>query len=221
MWTWIFGNVFFGLVCVAFSEVPPCPASDKVYPCYCNSDGLLTSVGCEGVSVIDNIKHVLINTKGLNMSYAFWKSRLGDIPSDFFDGQQSVNLHFEKCQIGSFGDRPFTGLEDTLKRLYIYGSIDKRRKDLETFPLGHLKKLKDVAFMANDIKRLGNDWFKDGPTVLQYLDLQANDIEEVGDQAFAALVNLEQVWMGDNRFKKVYRTMFPRPATKLQLIEIR
>lgn len=220
MRTWIFINVLLGLVGISYSEVPTCPPSADVYPCYCNSDYYLTSIDCEGIYGADKIQHVLKNTKGLNMSYAFWKSRLGDIPSDFFNGQQSINLHFENCQIGSFGDRPFTGLENAVKNIYIYGSIDKRKKDLERFPLGHLKQLQDLAFMANDIKRLGNDWFQGGPSTLRQLNLEANDIEEVGDQAFASLINLEQIWMGDNRFKKVYRSMFPRPATKLQLLEM-
>lgn len=217
----LFGEVLLGLIYLGFSEVPTCPSRDAIYPCRCHSDPYLTSIGCEGIVSIDKVQHVLKNTKGLNMSYGFWKSRLGDIPSDFFDGQQSVNLHFENCQISSFGKRPFTGLEDSLKQIYIYGSVNKRRKDLEAFPLSHLNKLEYLTFIANDIKRLGNDWFESGPTSLHTLMLEANDIEEVGDRAFAALTNIERIWMGDNRFKKVYRTMFPRPATKLQMIEMR
>lgn len=219
----LFGEVFLGLVCFSIggSEVPTCPPREDIYPCRCDSDQYLTSIGCDGIGSIDKIQHVMKNTKGLNMSFAFWKSRLGDIPSDFFDGQQSVNLHFENCQIGSFGDRPFTGLEDTVKDIYIYGSVDKRRKDLTTFRLSHLKKLTDLSFMGNDIKRLGNDWFESGPASLRVLLLDANDIEEIGDRAFAALPNIEQIWLGDSRFKKVSRSMFPRPANKLRTLEIR
>lgn len=221
MRSWIFAQIILGLVCAILCDVPNCPPSEKVYPCYCNNDGYLTSVDCEGIGNIEKVIPILKNTKGLNMSYAFWKSNLGDIPSNFFDGQMSVNLHFENCKIGSFGERPFTGLEDTLKNLYIYGSVDKRKKNLETFPLGHLKKLEYLSFEANDIKRLGNDWFEGGPVPLRQLMLEANDIEELGDRAFASLVNLQQIWLGDNRFKKVSRSMFPRSANKLELLEIR
>ncbi|GIY56970.1 uncharacterized protein CDAR_267851 [Caerostris darwini] len=154
------------------------------------------------------------------MSFAFWKSNLGDIPSDFFEGHQSVSLHFENCQIGSFGNKPFSGLENSLESIFIYGSVNKRRKDLETFPLSHLRKLDSLSFQANDIKRLGNDWFSEGPESLQYLNLEANDIEELGDKAFASLVNVEQIWLGDNSYKKVSRSMFPKPANKLRLLEM-
>lgn len=217
----LFIKVLLGLVYFGLSDVPKCPPREAIYPCRCYNDYYLTSVDCESINGIDKIQHVLKYTKGLNMSYAFFKSKLGDIPSDFFDGQQSVNLHFERCQIGSFGDRPFTGLEDSLKRLYIYGSVNKRRKDLETFRLSHLKKLEYLTFIANDIHRLGNDWFESGPTSLQTLMLEANDINEVGDRAFATLTNVRRIWLGNNSFKKVYRTMFPRPATKLEVLDFR
>lgn len=216
----VVGGIILSLALSVHGESPPCPPVKDIYPCYCSDDQYLTSVGCEGLSSLDKAYPAIKNTKGQNMSFAFWKSKLGDIPSDFFEGHQSINLHFENCQIGSFGSRPFTGLENTLKDLFIYGSVNKRRKDLETFPLGHLKKLDSLAFQANDIKRLGNDWFNDGPESLEYLNLEANDIEELGDKAFASLVNIEQIWLGDNSFKKVSRTMFPRPANKLRLLEM-
>ncbi|KFM80344.1 Chondroadherin-like protein, partial [Stegodyphus mimosarum] len=219
MWFLKFFGIF-GAASVILAGVPECPPSQKVYPCFCTNDGLLTSIDCEGLGSLQKISDVMKNIKGQNLSFAFWKSNLGDIPSNFFEGFQSVNLHFENCKIGSFGDRPFTGLENSLKNIYVYGSVDKRKKDLETFPLGHLKKLKDLYFEANDIKRLGNDWFEGGPESLEQLMLEANDIEELGDKAFASLINMTQIWLGDNRFKKVSRSMFPNPANKLELLEM-
>lgn len=221
MWHWVFLQIFFRLICTALSEAPDCPPQKDVYPCSCSNDYYLTSIDCLRIRSLDQLKPVLEKNKSFNMSYAFWNSNLGDIPSDFFDGQKSVNLHFEDCKIGSFGKKPFSGLENTLKRLYVLNSINKRVKDLEIFPLGHLKKLEFLEFQGNDIKRLGNDWFEGGPEALTDLMLEANDIEELGDKAFASLVNLRQVWMGDNRFKTIKRSMFPRPAEKLELIEFR
>lgn len=220
MWFYII-TVLVGVVYIARGEAPPCPPSQDVYPCFCDGDEFLTSVDCTGFSGLEKLYPVLKNTQGHNVSFGFWKSRLGDIPSDFFSGHKSVNLHFEKCKISSFGSKPFSGLEDTLKRIFIYGSIDKRDKDLTSFPLGHLNQLVDLAFQANDIKKLGNDWFNGGPKTLEQLNLEANDIEELGDKAFASLSNVEQIWLGDNNFKKVSRSMFPRPAEKLWLLEMR
>ncbi|XP_042906254.1 toll-like receptor 13 [Parasteatoda tepidariorum] len=214
----LFGQIL--LTVVAASLAVDCPPRDKVYPCSCENDGLLTSVDCEGFSSLSKVEPVVKNTLGHNVSFAFWRSNLGDIPSEFFKGHQSVNLHFENCKIGSFGDKPFSGLENSLRQLYIYGSVDKRRKDLKTFPLSHLKHLRDVSFLGNDIVQLGNDWFEDGPEALEQLDLQANDIEKLGDKAFTTLTNLQQLWLGDNRVRTVSRSMFPNPANKLWLIEI-
>ncbi|GFU83322.1 carboxypeptidase N subunit 2 [Trichonephila clavipes] len=216
----IFAGILFNVVILVQGEAPPCPPSQDVYPCFCDGDELLTSIFCESFSSLDKLYHVMKNVRKHNLSFAFTKSKLGDIPSDFFEGQQSVLVHFENCQIGSFGSRPFSGLENSLKSVFIYGSINKRRKDLETFPLGHLKKLESLQFQANDIKRLGNDWFNGGPESLEYLNLEANDIEELGDKAFVSLVNVAQIWLGDNSFKKVSRSMFPRPAKKLNLLEM-
>nr|QDC23080.1 leucine-rich repeat protein isoform S1 [Cupiennius salei]QDC23081.1 leucine-rich repeat protein isoform S1 [Cupiennius salei] len=219
MWYWVIWKILLGLACLVASNVPECPPRENVYPCDCASDYYSTWIECRSIHGVEKMELALENTRGLNVSYAFWKSRLGDIPSDFFKGQKSTSVHFENCQIGSFGDRPFTGLEDTLKSIYIYGSVDKRRKDLETFRLGHLKKVTELIFEANDIKRLGNDWFEGGPAPLKLLMLEANDIEELGDRAFASLENLEQIMLGDNRFGKISRSMFPRPATKLKYLE--
>lgn len=217
---WLSFQVFLSVVSVSFGDAPPCPPSKDIYPCFCDGDRWLTSISCEGINSLDKLYPVLKNTRGLNMSFAFYRMRIDEIPSDLFEGQQSVNLHFDNCKIASFGNKPFSGLEDTLKDIYIYDSVDKRRKDLKTFPLGHLKKLKSLAFQANDIVRLGNDWFNGGPETIQDLNLEANDIEELGDKAFASLVNVEQIWLGDNRVRSVSRSMFPSPANKLWLLEI-
>jgi len=216
----LFLQVLLSTVSVSFGETPPCPPSEDVYPCFCDSDNYLTSISCESFSGLEKLYPVMKNTLGQNMSFGFWRSKLGDIPSDFFNGHQSVSLHFENCQIGSFGEKPFTGLENSLKSLYIYGSVNKKRQDLKTFPLGHLKKLEDLSFLGNDIVKLGNDWFNEGPEALKNLNLEANDIEELGDKAFSSIVNVEQIWLGDNSFKAVTRSMFPRPANKLWLLEM-
>ncbi|KAG8189367.1 hypothetical protein JTE90_021870 [Oedothorax gibbosus] len=222
LWKMLFHpTIFLSIVvyCV-HGQAPPCPPSENVYPCFCDSDGLLTSVSCTGFRGLDKLLPVLKNTQNHNVSFGFWKSNLDVIPSDFFSGHKSVNLHFENCKISSFGSRPFSGLEDSLKSIYIYGSVDKRIKDLTAFPLGHLNKLVDLAFQANDIKKLGNDWFEGGPKSLEQLNLEANDIEELGDRAFESLENVKQIWLGDNNFKQVSRSMFPNPAKKLWLLEM-
>lgn len=218
---WMFFEIFLGLVYTVASVIPDCPPREDIYPCSCLHDYEETRIDCEGIDDVKKIYGALKNTRGLNVTYVFYKANLGDIPSNLFEGQKSGDISFDQCEISSFGDKPFIGLENTLKRLYIDASVDKREKDLKTFPLGHLKKLENLIFSGNDITKLGNDWFVGGPATLRHLFLEANDIEELGDKAFTSLVNVEQIWMGENRFKKVSRSMFPRPSSKLELLEMR
>lgn len=83
-----------------------------------------------------------------------------------------------------------------------------------------LKVIETLEIEGNEMKKLGNDWFKDGPVNLKNLIIMTNFIEEVGDGAFENLVNLRNLWLTDNKFKVLRRSMFPSPAIHLNSLDL-
>ncbi|XP_042906236.1 chondroadherin-like protein [Parasteatoda tepidariorum] len=196
-----------------------CPPKDKVYPCSCAEEQGRITINCEGFNSISELEPAVKNTIGYNVNFGFYRSHLGAIPSDFFKGHTSVKISFQECIVFSFGDTPFSGLEDSLEILDIYTGIDQSVTKTDTFRLGHLKKLKYFTFGHNDIAELGNRWFEDGPASMQQLSLESNNIEKVGDKALSTLVNLEQLFVNNNHIKVVARSMLPNPARNLWVLE--
>ncbi|GBN57785.1 hypothetical protein AVEN_255983-1 [Araneus ventricosus] len=86
--------------------------------------------------------------------------------------------------------------------------------------LSHLNRLTDLDLSFNAITEVSDDWFARGPTSLTALVLSNNGIEKIGDRAFANLVNLDQLWLDGNRFGPIKRSMLPRPAKRLENLEL-
>ncbi|XP_015916787.2 leucine-rich alpha-2-glycoprotein-like [Parasteatoda tepidariorum] len=212
----LFTQLFLAFAATAFAI--ECPPSDKLYPCSCEEDEGHTIVQCEGSS-LSELEPAVKNTIGHNVSFYFTRCNLGDIPSDFLKGHISSRIKFEECVVTSFGETPFSGLENSLESLYIYSSIDRSVTKMDNFNLKHLHKLQYFSAPYNDIGELGNHWFEGGPVSLTQVDLDGNKIESFGATALASLVNLEQLYVGDNQIKDVSRSVLPNPMRALWVLE--
>ncbi|XP_042906257.1 leucine-rich repeat-containing protein let-4 [Parasteatoda tepidariorum] len=209
-------QVFLAIAATAFAI--ECPPSDKLYPCSCEEDEGHTIVQCEGSS-LSELEPAVKNTVGHNVSFYFTRCNLGDIPSDFFKGHISARIQFQQCVVTSFGETPFSGLENSLEALYIYSTIDRSVTKMDNFNLKHLQKLRYFSAAYNDIGDLGDHWFEGGPASLTQVDLDGNKIESVGATALVSLVNLQQLYVGENQIKYVSRSVLPNPTRDLWLIE--
>lgn len=92
--------------------------------------------------------------------------------------------------------------------------------ELKFLNVSSLKVIEDLEIEGNELKKLGNDWFKNGPVSVKNLFIMTNFIEEIGDRAFENLVNVRNLWLTGNRFKVLRRSMFPSPATYLTSLDL-
>ncbi|XP_015910889.2 chondroadherin-like protein [Parasteatoda tepidariorum] len=205
--------LIFEIAAVAFAL--DCPPRETVYPCSCAEEQGHAVVNCEGFNSMDELEPVVKNTVGYKVTFAIFRSHLGDIRSDFFKGHSSVKLRFENCIVRSFGDIPFSGLENSLETLYLYTAIEKSHTEMDKFRLSRMKKLRYITIANNDIEEVGNHWFEGGPASLEQIVLSSNKIERIGEKAFASLVNLQLLYLNDNKIKSVARSMLPNPAKML------
>ncbi|XP_071033316.1 leucine-rich repeat transmembrane neuronal protein 3-like isoform X1 [Parasteatoda tepidariorum] len=189
-----------------------CPSRELVYPCSCAVEQGQAVISCEGFNSIHEIEPAVKHTIGYDVNFSILRSHLGDIPSDFFKGHKSTKLNFENCVVKSFGDTPFSGLEDSLEILYLYTILDYSHTNMDKFRLNHLKKLKYAAIGNNDLDVLGNNWLSDGPVSLDQISLVGNKFKGIGDKAFASLSNIQQLYVDSNNIKTLARSMFPNPA---------
>ena len=83
-----------------------------------------------------------------------------------------------------------------------------------------LNVIEDLEIEGNEMKKLGNEWFKNGPVSVKNLFIMTNYIEEIGDRAFENLVNLKNLYLTDNRIKAFRRSMFPSPAPYLRALDL-
>ncbi|KAG8187731.1 hypothetical protein JTE90_015601 [Oedothorax gibbosus] len=213
--------LLFGLATTALSD--GCPPDESIFPCTCiqNDFDVDATVTCldEKLS-LGNLKRILevfdhqdslaVELSGLN---------LGRVPEDFFQGVNVKRLELWQCPLESLGERPLTGLEDSLETLIISASVMDEDVNFK-FPVGHLNNLKLLQLSDNSIPTLGDDWFKDGPKSLEHLILSDNNIGRLGHRAFAGIESLRILFLAGNRFGHFRRSMLPNPASKLVELEL-
>ncbi|KAF8796743.1 Leucine-rich repeat-containing G-protein like [Argiope bruennichi] len=144
------------------------------------------------------------------------------LPSRIFDWWYVVRIDITDCQLDSLappGEVAFSGLEDKLEVLEITSSFNEKNQ-LTKIDLGHLRQLRELDLAYNTITELSNDWFARGPTSLAAVSVSNNKIQRMGDRAFATLVNLEQLSIDGNRFGPIRRSMLPRTADQLEILEL-
>ncbi|GIX93206.1 uncharacterized protein CEXT_133171, partial [Caerostris extrusa] len=191
--------------------------------CNCVSDGKTIRVDCIQVNDVEQTRKALQHTKGIRRVFIdFLRSRVDNIPSDLFKGLHVTKLSFTNCKLKTFGDEgrsALEGLEDTIEEFSIHFSFQGENA-LKYLNVSRLRVLEDLEIEGNDITELGNDWFADGPKNVKNLFIMTNFIEKLGDRAFASLANVRNLWLTGNKFKTLKRSMFPSPALHLNSLDL-
>ncbi|KFM72077.1 Reticulon-4 receptor, partial [Stegodyphus mimosarum] len=200
-----------------------CPPVEDLQPCYCVSDGKAIRVDCMQVTSVEEVRTALRSVKGIKRVFIdFLRARLDKIPSDLFKGLHVTKLSFTNCELKAFGDEgrsALEGLEDIIEELSIHFSFSEEN-ELKYLNVSQLRALEDLEIEGNGLTKMGNEFFKDGPENVKNLYIMTNFIEELGDKTFASLYNLKNLWLTGNRFKTVYRSMFPTPALYLASLDL-
>ncbi|GFT01343.1 uncharacterized protein NPIL_34451 [Nephila pilipes] len=175
------------------------------------------------VTDVQAVRKALQSVKGIKRVFIdFLRTRLDEIPSDIFQGLHITKLSFTNCKLKTLGDEgrsALEGLEDIIEEFSIHFSFQGDNA-LKFLNVSRLRVLEDLEIEGNDITELGNDWFRDGPKNVKNLFIMTNFIQKLGDEAFASLSNLKNLWLTGNRFKVVKRSMFPNPALNLVSLDL-
>ncbi|GFS83572.1 hypothetical protein NPIL_199481 [Nephila pilipes] len=212
-----------GLACPVLSH--SCP-ENLPSSCECEDefvdDIVDLELSCSGSSLTEVKKALrLMNTRS-RLEVGLDEVDIGTLDSKFFEGFNVVKLEISHCQLDSLaeeGAKALTGLEDTLQELDISASFTEDNVPTK-LDLSHLRRLSQLDLSFNSITELGNDWFEKEMPSLTDLILSNNAIESLGDRAFANLHNLRLLWLDGNRFGPIKRSMLPKPASRLQDLQL-
>ncbi|GBN27029.1 hypothetical protein AVEN_155479-1, partial [Araneus ventricosus] len=204
-----------------------CPDHEKLpTTCECEEDFVDDEVdvelSCSGSSINELNDALRLLDTNSRLEVQLDEMNLQSLPSRVFDGWNVVKLDISHCELDSLapeGHVALAGLEDKLESLVITSSFSEDNQPTK-IDLSHLRRLTDLDLSFNAITEVSDDWFARGPTSLTALVLSNNGIEKIGDRAFANLVNLDQLWLDGNRFGPIKRSMLPRPANRLENLEL-
>ncbi|CAG0914409.1 unnamed protein product [Notodromas monacha] len=135
----------------------PCPSEESLAPCTCDADGDGQAFGivCLYLRSADELRSILGNFQGPDKflpSLEVIFSDLGDLSgSDHFSGLTFEVLRISWCNVTSVSAATFTGMENTLVELALYGNL------LVDFPfeiISRFSKLRDFDIGSNPVREL-------------------------------------------------------------------
>ncbi|XP_075548729.1 uncharacterized protein LOC142582676 [Dermacentor variabilis] len=158
-----------------------------------------------------------------NCTYFVLKdSSLDHLPSSAFVGTGISVLHFSNVTVGAYGDRrriaasPFDALKDSLRKLI----FSDQPKALESWSLLRgLKRLHTLLLLHVKEVNLTADFNHLPPSVKEIQVLGAH-IDRVDQDWLAELHGLNAVAVKETNLERVSRSMLPRPAPKLMILDL-
>lgn len=210
------------LAFLAVCESAPisCPTPEDLAPCTCKRLAYGLHVVCANFDKNSD----LIKALKVLRDYEVQKVLLHGLylteilPTDLFDGLQISEIRVEKSKL-RFSQPAFTGLDESLSILNV--AQHSLIKSTEEFSLARLNKLTELNIKSNRLGKVRDQWLNGKIPNVHTIVLDENEISEVESTAFQGLPQLKSISMADNRIKTVSRSMFPRPATALQKIDLR
>ncbi|KAH7944860.1 hypothetical protein HPB49_001281 [Dermacentor silvarum] len=157
-----------------------------------------------------------------NCTYFVLKdSSLERLPSNAFVGTSISVLHFMNVTVGAYGDRqgiapsPFDALKDSLCKLI----FSDQPKALESWNLLRgLKRLETLLLLHVKKVNLTADFNHLPPSVKEIQVLGAH-VDQVDQDWLAELHGLNAVAVKETNLESVSRSMLPRPAPKLMILD--
>ncbi|GIY42617.1 hypothetical protein CDAR_622731 [Caerostris darwini] len=183
-------------------------------------DEIATLVRFSGKTIEDLLEVLDQFDRETKLDLLLERVEIFDLPSRSLDNWNIVGLDIYDCKfknLEDLGQAVLTGLDQTLKEISITGFREENTTKLE---VNHLRKLTTLKLNFNHISQVGDDWFEEGPTSLTEVTLHYNEIEKLGDRAFANLFNLRKLAVNGNKMGYVKRSMIPQPANHLEELHL-
>lgn len=202
------------------ASVAECPHPEDNYPCYCEEDDDRSNMHCNYLSESKQFEQALSKLNNYKISLLSVHAYNKDpIQSNAFKGPAISEIVFTNSTL-SMEAPQFVGQESSLGRVSITACFDKE-KQMKSWSLGHLEKLKEMSFVNNFINMLDNDWITSSGPSLRSLTFEKCRIESLGDKVFSKLTKLTTLYLTNNQISVISRSMLPSPAENLRSINLK
>ncbi|UYV82536.1 hypothetical protein LAZ67_21002715 [Cordylochernes scorpioides] len=183
--------VLCGLLVTVNTVQYTCPPENLVLPCTCDSEG----INCKKVGDDQGLKTALDRIGGGSYR-GFWvqNANLRVLRANMFQGYKIDNFYLEVNNITEVQHGTFTGSEDVVQGISIFGN------KLTTFPFTDLKTMKNLMRInigRNQITEIPDFAFSDHPR-LSTIILAENQINSIGINAFQNLPMLQRLDLTKN-----------------------
>lgn len=197
-----------------------CPTSEELKPCTCKRMAYGLHIVCANFNEISDLVHAFKVLRDYRVQNVLLHGLMlkDTLPVDLFDGLEISELRVEKSKL-RFPEPAFSGLDDSLHVLNV--AQHSTIKSSETpFDLARLNKLTELNIKKNPLGTI-KDQFLNGkiPNVVT-VRLDDDEISKIESNAFANLPHLQSISIAENRITAVERSMFPRPAKALKIIDL-
>ena len=211
---------FLALLSIGIGFPLSCPSGEDLYPCTCKRMAYGLHVVCANF----HDSHSLVKAFKVLRDYRVQNVLLHNLvikdtlPKDLFDGLEISELRVEKSNL-TFQQPAFKGLDKTLHVLNVaQHSVIKSR---EYFEIARLTELTELNIKKNPLNVISDHLLQDKIPNVVSVRLDDDEITKIESNAFANLPKLQSISIAENRIQRVERSMFPKPATYLKVIDLR
>lgn len=209
---------FFIFITIGNSFSITCPP--QVDPCKCTPMAYGLHVLCANFNDTSALVKALSNLHKYHVENVILHNlMLKDVlPKDLFQGLEISEIAVERSNL-TFSQPAFKGLDDTLLRLNI--AQHSIIKSYEKFTIARLTNLTELNMKKTPLGVVKNNWLNGKIPSVQKITLEQDEITRIESKAFAELPSLQSIILAGNRIKDVKRSMFPKPAVNLTVIDLR
>ncbi|EEC07460.1 secreted protein, putative [Ixodes scapularis] len=210
---------FLILVCLAVVSVTLSPAPPS---CRSAAGYAYKYYICEGLRSDDDFhQHVQRDDMLEETHFILKDSHLDHLPATVFRNANISALEFRNSRIQSFtypgsATGPLNELRETLRKL-IFSNQSSLPESWSV--LQNLTELRTLQLVAIGQVNLTRD-FNNLPTSIRQIQILGASIGRVDEDWISQLYDIELIKIAETTLKKVSRSMFPRPATKLLILDM-
>ncbi|GIY73026.1 uncharacterized protein CDAR_89591 [Caerostris darwini] len=213
---WIITAVFLIIALFEYSVAGSCPPELATRPCTCKVDNNVVVLICANITDETVLKGVSRRTSGTIFdTFILLNSSIQSIPVAF-SHHNLTTLQIEDSSLNSLFDLSLCASNaiTTISLLNVSFEGGFRFAEVKAS-----KKLRFLSIARVTIPTLDYDFKNDVSKDLEYLLLNETKTENMADDVFQEFKKLVVVKINYNSLKTLKRSCFPRPSTKIRVLE--
>lgn len=209
---------FFCIITIGNSFAITCPP--KIDPCKCTPMAYGLHILCANFNETKILVNVLSNLHNYKVENVVLHNLMlrEVLPKDLFQGLEISEIAVERSNL-TFQQPAFKGLDETLLRLNIAQHAIIR--SYEKFTIARLTNLTELTMKKTPLNVVKDNWLNGKIPSVQKITLEEDEITRIESKAFSDLASLQSIIIAGNRIKDLKRSMFPKPAVNLTVIDLR